>query len=227
MSELMTRRNFLKLLGFGALSLAGGLVYSRHMEDLFKTPKNDSIGVTLDTVVVAGAGATEEGELTERTRQRVEAALPLYYNKKARRLLFSGGVARPGSSSEARFMSQYALNKGGVSSADIILEEDSKTTASNIYYTKVNHLEPNKYRRNAFNTDSIHMPRLEMVADKMLGPGYESVFHSFDLSMPREELIGYENHEKVSYFAYRNILYFVRDGDHESARKRLSIITAF
>ena len=218
----ISRRDFIKLLGYGAVTLIGAGIYNKQMEDLFSGFA--SADGNYDAAIVPGNGFGKSRDITERAKQRVDAAVPLYYNKKVKKLLFSGAWASNGNPSEAEAMSRYALDKGGVSSSDILKEEKSHSTVSNIYFSKVDFLEPYNYKTNVFVSDNIHLPRIEMLANKILGPSYSTGYHGFDVQASEKELYDWKQHEKISMFGYKNALRFVNDGDHESAREWLSVI---
>ena len=220
-----SRRNFLKVLGFTGLSLTGfGILFNNEMEKSFSKYMGNGYEGRYDTVVVPGVGLNGRGELPYRAKQRIDDAIPFYQNSETKKLVFTGGLAKDGNLSEAEAMSLYALDKGGISSSDILKEEKSVSTLSNIYHTKVDILEPNKYKTNAFITDNIHLTRLEYLTNKVLGDGYNSYFKGFDVKAPEEEIEKWKDHEKKSMTAYRLLLNPVPDGNHELVRDFAGIL---
>lgn len=71
----------------------------------------------------------------ESMKLRTEKAVELYKQKKASKIIFSGGFKTRKDLSEAKFMTDIAI-KQGLPSENIILEERANTTVGNAYYSK-------------------------------------------------------------------------------------------
>lgn len=88
-----------------------------------------------DTLIVLGAGVTSEGTLNDFGKLRVKQAAAVHtrYKHIIMSGYYTGKLIPP--TSEAKAMSNYAASLG-VPNEKIILEEHSKDTFSNIYYSK-------------------------------------------------------------------------------------------
>lgn len=229
MSMRISRRGFLKLIiAAGALAASGGLgnmyLEMDYNTKSFKREMPDSI---YDTAIVLGAGVTNQGELPPLGKQRADAVVPIFYNKKIRKFLLSGGYTKNFPRSEAKLMAERILNKGGISSSDLLLEEKSRTTTGNAYYSKVDFLEPNKYFRNVLVTDSVHMPRASLIFQKILGNNYDTKLYDFEPVLPDAEIRNYTEREKGYFKSTKMGLLFVGNGDHEGVRKLFSTLGVF
>jgi uncharacterized SAM-binding protein YcdF (DUF218 family) len=226
----ITRRDFLKIIGAAGITWAVASATNLSFEYLLRTYQRRDQCMECDTITVFGAGAADD-KPTERSRQRADAAIPLFYEKAGKRILLTGGVAPGQTKSEARVMANYILNKGGISSSDLVLEEQSKTTVSNLYFSKVNYYEPEKWKNNVLLTDGPHGPRVEYLANKILGPDYVSKLYTFSLrenqNLSQNEINDYMSHEKKSMALSKFGLLFVNNGDHETVRKRFERVEFF
>lgn len=225
----ISRRDFLKIFGAGVAAWGVASFMNLSFEALLRTYQRRDYCMDCDTITVLGAGAAGD-KPTERSRQRADVALPLFNEKYGKRILLSGGIASGYSKSEARIMADYLLNKGGISSSDLVLEEKSKTTVGNLYYSKVDHFEPRKWRNNIFVTDGPHGPRVEYLTNKILGPNYISGLYTFNLrtneNLTENEINDYVWHEKKLPLL-KVVLSFIRDGDHEAVKKSMETIGYF
>jgi len=131
-----------------------------------------------DCIVVLGSGVTAEGKLTDIGRWRVQKAVELWKGRHARSICFSGAwsyrLSSAPSITEARAMQGYAVLNDVPASA-IFLEESSKFTLANAYYTKVNVLRPRMWKSIIVVTSEFHVPRTKYIFDKVLGRVYCSL----------------------------------------------------
>jgi hypothetical protein len=88
---------------------------------------------------------------------------------------------------EAAAMQKYAVSLG-ISPRDIILEENSKDTLGNAYFTKVNILEPKGWSDVGLVTSDFHLPRARYDFNLVLGPKYKIEYFSSDSCLPEQSL---------------------------------------
>ena len=99
---------------------------------------------------------------------RTENAIQLYMQKRAKKILFTGGFKTRKDLSEARFMADIAV-RAGVPKRDILLEEKANTTIGNAFYSK-RLIEKNRFRSILLVTAPFHMRRAEYIFRQII-PG--------------------------------------------------------
>jgi uncharacterized SAM-binding protein YcdF (DUF218 family) len=85
-----------------------------------------------DAAVVLGA-AVRNNRPTPIFRERINHAIQLYQNETVEMVIFTGGVGRGDTLSEAAVARQYAIEQG-VDPADILIEEKSTNTIENLTF---------------------------------------------------------------------------------------------
>lgn len=85
-----------------------------------------------DAAIVLGAGVSR-GRPSPILRARIDHAIKLYQAGTVKKLIFTGGVGRNDTISEAEASRQYALQQG-VADSDILLEDKSTSTIENIRF---------------------------------------------------------------------------------------------
>jgi len=158
----------------------------------------------MDSIIVHGAG----GKIA---RNRVDTALEVYYEEPTK-LIFTGKDC-------AKQMKDYASKKG-VSKDDMLLEENSRDTITDMFFTKLDYLKPNDWKKNIVVSSEWHLPRLSMVFDRVLGENYYTrLFGSHDLE--GEELRRAKIKEHIYYILDRFVLFNVKSGDDKAIGRRI------
>lgn len=129
-----------------------------------------------------GNGLTEDWQLPEMVLDRVPTLVDLYQKRTADRLLLSGGYSvnfdlkgiKP-PTTEARELKKVLVGLG-VSEKSIYLEERSRDTIGNFYFSKKCYLEPKGWKKIAVVCADFHDERARALAKKILGVGYELKF---------------------------------------------------
>lgn len=85
-----------------------------------------------DAAIVLGAGVFR-GRPSPILRARIDHAIKLYEDGTVEKLIFTGGIGRNDTVSEANASRQYALAQG-VPAADILLEDKSTSTVENLRF---------------------------------------------------------------------------------------------
>ncbi|CAN5850271.1 hypothetical protein BH23GEM6_BH23GEM6_27460 [soil metagenome] len=170
-----------------------------------------------DAIIVLGGGVGQEGELPPVSRTRVRRAVELFEQGVAPRLILSG---RCGLSdvdppiTEAAAMAAYAWNLG-VPSPAILLEEESRDTLGNAFFTRERHLVPNGWRTVRVVTSDFHLSRAAWVFRKVLGNAYDFSFASAASGLSPQNLIFRALEEcKISIFL-NEWLETLQEGDQE------------
>ena len=132
-----------------------------------------------DALVVLGRGVRRDGSLGLIARARVERALELYALGVAPRVIFSGHSALMADGeppvTEAEAMASYAKSHG-LPAAAVFLEDQSRDTIGNAWFTRHRWLEPNDWRSIRVVTTDFHIPRAAWIFRKVLGPAYDVSF---------------------------------------------------
>jgi len=165
-----------------------------------------------DSIIVHGAG----GKIV---KSRLDTALDLYFKKEAGKLIFTGrDCTEP--------MKNYA-SKRSVPQDDILLEESSKDSIGDIFFTKKNHLEPNKWNENIVVSSEWHLPRLNFICKKVLGENYYTKLVGSKDEITEQELRELKQRENFRFLADKLILLGIKPGDDESIGERLSAFYYF
>jgi len=132
MIKLILRLGF--KLGFALILFILGLnLYVKKITESLIFSKVNSISNSY-TGLVLGAKVYENGDLSGILKDRVDAAIELYENKKIKRFLLSGDHGRE-NYDEVNHMKKYLLNKG-VPIEDIFLDHAGFDTYNSIYRAK-------------------------------------------------------------------------------------------
>lgn len=87
-----------------------------------------------DAAIVLGAGVFR-GRPSPVLRARIDHAIGLYNDGTVEKIIFTGGIGRNDSLSEAEVSANYAIGRG-VSADDILLEDKSTSTVENLRFAK-------------------------------------------------------------------------------------------
>lgn len=129
-----------------------------------------------DAIIVLGGGIEPDGSLPRVAQARVDRAVELFENGVAPYMIFSGrcGLGERGDPAvtEAAAMARHARERG-IPEEALLLEEESKDTLGNAYFTWARYLEPNDWASVRIVTSDYHMSRAFWVFQKILGTGYD------------------------------------------------------
>lgn len=170
-------------------------------------------------IVVLGGGVDLDGTLPRPVRSRVSRAVELYHRLVSPRLILSGrcGLREddPPPVTEAAAMAELAVHLG-VPRRSLLLEEQSRDTLGNAYFTKIDYLEPNGWTTVRVVTSDFHLSRSAWVFRKILGSGYDLSFTSAPSGLAPRELIHRALEEcKISIFL-NEWLELIEEGDEHA-----------
>jgi uncharacterized SAM-binding protein YcdF (DUF218 family) len=174
-----------------------------------------------DAIVVLGAGVEADGSLPPIPRTRVARAVELYDQGIAPRIIVSGlcGLRQEEPPiSEAAAMARFATEMGVPESA-LHLEEESRDTVGNAFFTRERFLGPNGWRSIRVVTSDFHLSRAAWVFRKMLGARYDFSFTSAASGLSPRELIFRSLEEcRISIFL-NEWLETLEEGNEEAAAR--------
>lgn len=123
--------------------------------------------VQCDYIIIHGCGLINGERISPLLRGRVDKAVKVYQKSKgAAKLVASGGQGRDEKISEAQAMKNYLLEIG-IPEADIILEDQSKTTYENLKNVRDLLDTDGQKRRYIFVTNNYHVFRTSLFARKL------------------------------------------------------------
>jgi hypothetical protein len=168
-----------------------------------------------DAVLVLGCGIHDDGSLPDGPKESVDSAAELYNAGKAPRIILAGNVSYkstftpPVSESEAMYA--YARMIGLPDSA-LYIENESKDTLGNAYFTKIRYLMPQHMRRLAVMLGPNHsVERVRYIFRKVLGDQFDTTFIEHSAKRAAET-----KRENGSLKLIKIWLDGIVDGDHEA-----------
>jgi uncharacterized SAM-binding protein YcdF (DUF218 family) len=114
--------------------------------------------------IVHGAGVLKDGTLPVHARNRVDEGIRMYKDREIDALIMSG-------QNESGAMAKYAT-EAGVDREDVYIENKSKSTMENLYFSKKNFLEPNTWHDVELISSFWHQDRLRYIAERVLAENY-------------------------------------------------------
>lgn len=140
-------------------------------------------------IVVLGGGVDMHGKLPPLAAARVEKAVALWKRAKNAHLVMSGRwtflTMAVFPKTEAQAMKDLAVSLG-VPARAIALEEESKDTLGNAYYTR-HVLARHGWKDITVVTSDYHLPRTKYIFSRILGPEYALRFASAPSRLPPTE----------------------------------------
>ena len=147
-----------------------------------------------DYIIVHGCGL-KDGAVTPLLAGRVDRAVKFYNEQKKERappkLVLSGGRGADEARSEAAAMAEYAVSKG-VAQSDVLLEDESATTAQNMAFAKkIMDADSGGMPYNCiYVTSNYHLFRTGIYASKagmkLRGVGSKTAFYYLPSALLRE-----------------------------------------
>jgi uncharacterized SAM-binding protein YcdF (DUF218 family) len=147
-----------------------------------------------DAIIVLAGGINNDGSLPDLPRRRVDGGIAHFNNKESSVLIMTGKYGfwldwtkEIPLRSEAQAMKEYAVSQG-VPQQNIFLDERSKDTLGNAYFTKVDILEPHNWKKVIVITSDFHYERTKFIFDLVLGPDYEIEYDLVETGLSPEKV---------------------------------------
>jgi uncharacterized SAM-binding protein YcdF (DUF218 family) len=178
-----------------------------------------------DAIIVLGRGVRSDGSLGLIARGRVDRALELHEMGVAPRIIFSGRSALMGDDTpaltEAAAMAAYASARGLPATA-IFLEDESRDTIGNAFFTWQRWLRPNAWQSIRVVTTDYHIPRAAWIFRKVLGASHDVAFSA----APSDKFaatVGYRAREESDIAAFlAGWLGGIADGDSAAVERLIT-----
>lgn len=180
--------------------------------------------MTYDVAIVLGTGIKKDGSLPDSCLSNLKTAIKLYKDKSVGKLIFSGKWAwncifTP-PTTEAVAMKQIALSRG-VPEADILIEDESVTTVSNLCHLKEKLLIPNNFKSVILVCISdLVKERNEYNLKMVLGPDYTYEIVLADSVYTPEKYQELKTIEADKLIDCKNFYIDITPGDHQTILKK-------
>jgi uncharacterized SAM-binding protein YcdF (DUF218 family) len=144
-----------------------------------------------DVLIILAGGVNLDGTLPEVPKLRVQKGVELFKNGEAAKIIMSGRWGfwseKDFPKTEAQAMKEYAMELG-VPEEAILIEDESKDTIGNAYFSRVRFLDPHNWKKVLIVTSEYHISRAKIVFDKVLGPEFQIEYVGVDSKLLPEEL---------------------------------------
>jgi uncharacterized SAM-binding protein YcdF (DUF218 family) len=178
----------------------------------------------LDTIIVLGAGMTQNLQLLTEAKERLNKAIEIFHKYHAKLIIVSGKYSYKFKGSpnttEAELMKYYLIEKG-IPHHQIIKEEYSKDTFGNAYFTRQYIIDPKRIKEFAVVTSDYHIPKSAFLFRKVYGPDYRIHFISVKSSHTKGKLQKLKIREEMVKTILNKYLRKIKVGDLKALRKFL------
>jgi uncharacterized SAM-binding protein YcdF (DUF218 family) len=181
-----------------------------------------------DAIIVLAGGINPDGSLPDMPKERIDGALRHFHNKESSVLIMSGRYGfwldwkkEIPTRTEAEAMKEYAVSLG-VPTEAILLEEKSKDTLGNAYFTKVDILEPNNWKSVLIVTSDFHYERTRYIFDLVLGDGYDTEYEVTKTNVPFLKMEALKAQEVATIAILKTIIGNTQRGGTEAIASILS-----
>lgn len=176
-------------------------------------------------IVCLGGGLTRESAPSRKMEARLEEAVRLYRAGAYEAIIAtSKGTYRDPDShpvTEAEVGERY-LVAHGVPADAIKREDESMDTLGNAYFSRVRHLDPQRWYRPTIISNEFHIDLVEFLFRKVLSAAYDPTFVAVEnAGISDTELRKWRSHQQVMRAFYAGVLGNVESGDLEPIREYL------
>lgn len=169
-----------------------------------------------DVIIVLGSGINKNGTLPVIAKKRVQKAIELYGAGVSAKILMSGKwgahVGFKPVTTEAEAMKKYAVSLG-INPSKIMCEEQSRDTATNLFFARKLFIEPNKWRNIMIVTSDYHMKRVKYLAKKVFGTDFKVCFEESKSGISKRKLKQKIRKERKSMIITKIAASSIHDGD--------------
>lgn len=177
-----------------------------------------------DVIIILGGGINSDGFIPDAVKYRIDKGVELFKNKVAPYFIMSGSwefwAEHAPPRTEAEAMKEYAISLG-VLEEKILLEESSKDTTGNAYFTKINFLKPKNWKNIIVITSDYHFKKAKYIFQKVLGPEYEMDFIETQGKLSRPEFEKKIQREQKVLSLLKQWMSQIKDGDDTEIKNLL------
>ncbi len=155
-----------------------------------------------DVIIVLGAGLSSDG-VSPVFRERLNHSITLYKEGYAAKILVTGGIGKGSYLSDAYVAGMYLLSQG-IPQEDIILEEESEQTITNLENAK-KIMDENGFSSAIIVSDPLHMMRSMLIAKDEGITAYSSPTPSTKYTgyQSKFDFLARESTLFIGYYIYR------------------------
>lgn len=180
---------------------------------------------TYDVILTLGNGFTENWGVPATVANRLRSVAYLYKHNVSKKILLSGGYSiswdltdvKPPTTEAAEM--KKMLIAFGVPEEAIFLEEESKDTIGNFYFSKIKILKPNNWKQILIVCTDFHFKRVQFISKKILGPEYSLSYQTTPSHSLHDE--GFLKSQQIILERQNLFLSTMQTGDDEFLAKRL------
>ena len=145
-----------------------------------------------DTIIILGGQVNQDGSVEEILKTRLDKGIELFNEGTAPYIIMSGKygfltIDEP-PITEAEAMKKYAVEHE-IPEDKILLEDKSKDTIGNAYFTKIKYLKPRNWNKLVVVTSDFHLKRTKYIFNKVLGPDYQIKYIGADSQLTKQERV--------------------------------------
>jgi len=178
------------------------------------------------TILILGGGITKDGRLPKNVKERLEKAWQIFKKNKKTKILVCGKHSflypknKAPKKTEAEAMQDYLLNLR-VPKKNIYLENKSKDTIGNAYYTKKLYFIPKKERKALIITSDFHLRRVRFIFQKIFGKQYQLKFVALPSFLNEKKKAKLIERQKELLRKTKEILAGMKSGNHNFLKGKL------
>ena len=120
---------------------------------------------------------------------------------------------------EAQAMKDYLIKKG-ILKKNIFLENKSKDTISNAYYSKKIYFIPKKEKEAKIITSEFHLPRVKYIFKKVFGKDYKFQYIAISSNLNKKSAGKVQQRQKELLKKTKEILEKMKGGDHNFLKNK-------
>jgi uncharacterized SAM-binding protein YcdF (DUF218 family) len=177
------------------------------------------------TIVILGGGIDKNGNLPQYVKKRLDKAIEIFKKNKNSNILVSGkysflypkNLIPP--ITEAQAMRNYLIKKG-ILKKNIFLENKSKDTISNAYYSKKIYFIPKKEKKAKIITSEFHLPRVKYIFKKVFGKDYKFQYVPIHSNLNKKSVEKVQQRQKELLKKTKEILGGMKDGNHNFLKNK-------
>ncbi len=144
----------------------------------------------IDTIIILGDLLRPDGSMSDSLISRLDRGIKIFEKMNKPPVIMSGyrGFMAPYEPpiTEAKAMKEYAI-KHGIPADKILLEEESKDTIGNAFFTKVKYLKPKNWKNIIVIASDFNIERAKYTFDSILGSEYSIKYVGAITNIPETE----------------------------------------
>ncbi|MBU3905284.1 MAG: YdcF family protein [Nanoarchaeota archaeon] len=180
--------------------------------------------MVLDAIVILGSQVKQDGSIDDFMKFRLDKGIEIFNENIASYLIMSGKYGFLSKEkppiTEAEAMKKYAIEHD-IPEDKLLLEDQSKDTIGNAYFTKIKYLKPRNWNKLVIVTSDFHLKRTEYVFNKILGADYQIEYIGVDSHLSEQEMVKMNLVEDKVISFLKNYVDLIDPKDDEKTKQLL------